>query len=139
MFPETLFNQKPSFHGAVQASGWFFAVFLRGNFVTTKRFTEHIFEAKYSESWCSSGLWRAPSQGKCIERLGSFDWVLDNLRLLGGFAVCERDCYCAVFCCHVRVQFLLEKRLDYLEKPARNKEAYAPVLVDALAFEVMFL
>jgi hypothetical protein len=128
-----------SFHGAVQASGWFFAVFLRGDFVATKRFTEHIFEAENSESRCSSGLRRAPSQGKCIERPGSFDWILENLRHLGGFAVCERDCYCAVFCRHVRVQFLLEKRLDYLEKPAGNKKAYAPVLVDALAFEVTFL
>jgi len=80
-----------------------------------------------------------PLKGKCIKRPGSFDWILENLRHLGGFAVCERDCYCAVFCCHVRVQFLLEKRLDYLEKPAGNKKAYAPVLVDALAFEVTFL
>ena len=80
-----------------------------------------------------------PLKGKCIERPGSFDWVLDNLRLLGGFAVCERDCYCAVFCCHVRVQFMVKKRFDYLEKSAGNKEAYASVLVDALAFEVMFL
>ena len=42
LFSETLFIQNLSFDGAALVLGNFFAVFLRGDFVPTKRFTEYI-------------------------------------------------------------------------------------------------
>jgi hypothetical protein len=42
LFSETLFIQNLSFDGAALVLGSFFAVFLRGDFVPAKRFTEYI-------------------------------------------------------------------------------------------------